>query len=357
MKFSYAMLPDYSLEEALRAIELADQLGFHAVYAADETWHKDLWLLFAAAAARTSRVRMGPSVSSVTLREPSLIAQATATLDELTGGRAEVVLSSGNFGLLAQYKMDWKQMKPLSRTIEGVKVVRTLLDEGAITFDGEFFKYDGLFTFARPVQERVPVMMGAMRGPRSFEAAAEFSDGCHQALSYSREAYEYAAEHFRAGAERAGKDWTTLDFGAWVVVAVGRDSAAAKEAARSMVGIYASSMPAEQLQRHGVDPAQLQPIIDAIAGGDLARGIELTTPDITERLSFAGTPDEVVAKIREIEPAGVNHVIAAINDASIVKAFTGREIPGVATVEEQLQLIHDEVMPAFARTPAGASAG
>jgi 5,10-methylenetetrahydromethanopterin reductase len=348
MRFSYAMLPDYSLEESLRAIELADELGFYAVYAADETWHKDLWLLFAAAAARTSRVRMGPSVSSVTLREPTLIAQAAATLDELTGGRAEVVLSSGNFGLLAQYKMDWKQMKPLSRTIEGVKVVRTLLDDGAITFDGEFFQYDGLFTFARPVQEHVPVKMGAMRGPRSFEAAAEFSDGCHQALSYSREAYDYAAEHFRAGAEKAGKDWTTLDFGAWVVLAVGRDSAAAKEAARSMVGIYASSMPAEQLQRHGVDPDQLKPIIDAIAGGDLARGIELTTPELTDKLSFAGTPEEVTAKIKEIEPAGVNHVIAAINDASIVKAFTGRELPGVATVEEQLRLIHDEVMPAFA---------
>jgi 5,10-methylenetetrahydromethanopterin reductase len=348
MRFSYAMLPDYSLEESLRAIELADELGFYAVYAADETWHKDLWLLFAAAAARTSRVRMGPSVSSVTLREPTLIAQAAATLDELTGGRAEVVLSSGNFGLLAQYKMDWKQMKPLSRTIEGVKVVRTLLDDGAITFDGEFFQYDGLFTFARPVQEHVPVKMGAMRGPRSFEAAAEFSDGCHQALSYSREAYDYAAEHFRAGAEKAGKDWTTLDFGAWVVLAVGRDSAAAKEAARSMVGIYASSMPAEQLQRHGVDPDQLQPIIDAIAGGDLARGIELTTPELTDKLSFAGTPEEVTAKIKLIEPAGVNHVIAAINDASIVKAFTGRELPGVATVEEQLRLIHDEVMPAFA---------
>jgi 5,10-methylenetetrahydromethanopterin reductase len=348
MKFSYAMLPDYSLEESLRAIELADELGFYAVYAADETWHKDLWLLFAAAAARTSRVRMGPSVSSVTLREPSLIAQAAATLDELTGGRAEVVLSSGNFGLLAQYKLDWRGMKQLSRTIEGVHVVRTLLDEGTITFDGEFFRYDGLFTFARPVQERVPVKMGAMRGPRSFEAAAQFSDGCHQALSYSREAYDYAAEHFRAGAEKAGKDWTTLDFGAWVVVAVGRDSAAAKEAARSMVGIYASSMPAEQLERHGVDPAQLQPIIDAIAGGDLAKGIELTTPELTDKLSFAGTPDEVTAKIKNIEPAGVNHIIAAINDASIVKAFTGRELPGVATVDEQLRLLHDEVMPAFA---------
>jgi 5,10-methylenetetrahydromethanopterin reductase len=348
MKFSYAMLPDYSLEESLRAIRLADELGFHAVYSADETWHKDLWLLFAAAAAQTSRIRMGPSVSPVTLREPTLIAQAAATLDELTGGRAEVVLSSGNFGLLAQYKMDWTKTKPLSRVIEAVHVVRSLLDDGAITFDGEFFQYDGLFTFARPVQEHLPVKMGAMRGPKSFEAAAEHSDGCHHALSYSREAYEYAAEHLRIGAQRAGKDWTTLDFGAWVVVAVGRDSAAAKDAARSMVGIYASSMPAEQLERHGIDAAQLKPIIDAIGGGDLARGIELTTPEIAEKLSFAGTPEEVTAKFKEIEPTGVNHLIAAITDASIVKTFTGRELPGVATVEEQLQLIHDEVMPAFA---------
>ena len=182
MKFSYVMLPDYPLTECLASIQLADELGFHAVYAADETWHKDLWLLFAAAADRTSTIRMGPSVSAVVLREPSLVAQAAATLDELTDGRAEVVLSSGNFGLLAQYGMDWTTQKPLSRVKEGVHVIRTLLDDGAITFDGEFFTYKGLFTFARPVQERLPVKMGAMRGPKSFQVAAEFSDGCHHAL-------------------------------------------------------------------------------------------------------------------------------------------------------------------------------
>jgi 5,10-methylenetetrahydromethanopterin reductase len=347
VRFSYVMLPDYSLEESLRSIRLADELGFYACYAADETWHKDLWLLFAAAAGQTSQIRFGPSVSSVMLREPTLIAQAAATLDELTNGRAEVVLSSGNFGLLAQYGIDWAKTKPLSRVKEGVKVLRTFLDEGAITFDGEFFAYNGLFTFARPVQERLPVKMGAMRGPKSFEAAAEFSDGCHHALSYTRNAYDYAAEHLRVGAERAGKDWTELDFGAWVVLAIGRDSAAAKDAARSMVGIYASSMPAEQLERNGVDPDSLKPIIEAIAGGDLAKGIELTTPEVAEKLSFAGTPDEVTEKIKAIEPAGVNHLIAAITDASLVKAFTGRSLEGVATVDEQLRLLHDEVMPNF----------
>lgn len=349
MKFSYAMLPDYPLSESLASIKLAEELGFYAVYAADEPWHKDMWLLFAAAAAQTSRIRMGPSLSAVTLREPSLIAQAAATLDELTGGRAEVVLGSGNFGVLAQYKIDWTTTKPLTRVKEAVEVVRTLLDQGTITRDGEFYSYQGLFTFARPVQQHLPVKIGAMRGPKSFQAAGELSDGVHHALSYSRAAYEYAVEHFRIGAERAGKDWRSLDIGAWVVFAIGPDSAAAKEAARSMVGLYASAMPNEQLERNGVDPEDIIPITKAIAAGDLARGIELTTPEITEKLSLAGTPDEVRAKIeRDIAPTGVNHMICAITDASLVKSFTGRDVAGVADVDSQLRLIHDELMPAFA---------
>jgi len=349
MKFSYVMLPDYPLGESLEAIQLADRLGYYACYAADETWHKDLWLLFAAAADKTSRVRFGPSVSAVTLREPALIAQAAATLDELTDGRAEVVLGSGNFGLLEQHGIDWSHTKALSRVKEALHIVRTFLDEGTITYEGQFQTYKGLFTFARPVQEHLPVKMGAMRGPRSFEVAGEFSDGCHHALSYTREAYEYAVERIALGADRAGKNIDDLDIAAWVVVAVGRDSGAARQAARSMVGIYASSMSKEQLERNGVSQEELKPIVEAMGAGDLPKAVELTSLDLAERMSFSGTPEEVVAKIKaEVQGTGVNHMICAITDASLVKAFTGQTVDGVASVEEQLQLIHDEVMPSFA---------
>jgi 5,10-methylenetetrahydromethanopterin reductase len=342
------MLPDYPLTESLASIKLADELGFHAVYAADETWHKDLWLLFAAAAAGTENIRMGPSVSAVVLREPSLIAQAAATLDELTNGRAEVVLSSGNFGLLAQYGMDWTTQKPLSRVKEGVHVIRTLLDDGTITFDGEFFTYKGLFTFARPVQQHLPVKMGAMRGPKSFQVAAEFSDGCHHALSYTRGAYDYMYENMKIGADRAGKNVDDLDIGAWVVFATGEDSAIAKDAARSMVGLYASAMPDEQLIRNGVAPEDMKPIISALGAGDLAGSIDATTAEIGETLSIAGTPEECVAKLKEIEAAGVNHMILAITDATLVKTFMGKDLDGVADVDTQLRLIHDRIMPEFA---------
>ena len=56
--------------------------------------------------------------------------------------------------------------------------MRTFLDEGAITFEGDFFKYNGLYTFARPVQDHIPIKMGGMKGPRSFQWRASSRRAC-----------------------------------------------------------------------------------------------------------------------------------------------------------------------------------
>ena len=182
----------------------------------------------------------------------------------------------GNFGLLAQYGIEWAKIKPLSRVQEAHHVMRTFLDEGAIDFEGEFYRYSGLFTFARPVQEHLPLLIGAMRGPKSFQVAGEISDGIHTALNYSREAFEYVVENVKIGAERGGRDWRSLDIGAWCVCVVAPDSQAAKETAGAIVALYISSMPAvKQVERHGIDPDSLAPIVDALGQGDVAAALEL----------------------------------------------------------------------------------
>ena len=351
VKFSYMHLPAYPLKESIDLIRAADELGFYAAYAVDETWWKDMWLLFAAAADKTQRIRMGPNVTHVILRDPAHIVQMTGTLDELTGGRAEIVVSFGNMSLLQQHGIDWKGRKPLSRTSEAHDVMRTLLDEGAITRQGEHFNYSGLFTLARPVQQRVPIKLGAMGGPRSFELAGEKFDGLHHALGYSRENYEYMMEHFKRGAEKSGRDWRELDVAAWVVWTCGEDSAAAKEVARIMVAFYLSAMPESQLERHGVGSSDLKPIFDAFGAGDVQKAVDLTPPELGEKLSIAGTPEECVAKLQDnILATGVNHVVAAVTDPYLVKAFTEREIANCPDTRGQLQLIRDRVMPALEST-------
>jgi 5,10-methylenetetrahydromethanopterin reductase len=329
-------------------IKTADDLGFYACYSVDETWHKDLWVLFSAAARETKNIRFGPNVTHVFLREPTLICQQMASLDELTGGRTEIVVSTGNFGLLSQYKIDWAGQKPLSRLKEAIHVMRTFLKDGAITFEGDFFSYSGLYTFARPVQDEIPIKMGAMKGPRSFRTAGEIADGMHQALAYSREAYDYSSGLLKEGAEKAGRDYASLDNGAWVVTVVSEDSAAAKKAARILVAFYISSMPEEQLARHGIDASELAPVVEALGGGDVAKAISLFEPHYAEKLSVAGTPEEVTEQIkRDIEPAGVNHMILSLADPALVKLFSGEDVPDVPDIKGQLKLVADRVMPAF----------
>ena len=146
VRFSYCMLPDYPLSDSIEMIKVADELGYYACYSVDETWHKDLWCLFSAAADKTHNIRFGPNVTHVFLREPTLICQQLATLDELSGGRAEAVVSTGNFVMMEQYHLDWAKRRPLSRLREAMYVMRTFLDDGKIDFEGDFFRYTGLFT-------------------------------------------------------------------------------------------------------------------------------------------------------------------------------------------------------------------
>jgi 5,10-methylenetetrahydromethanopterin reductase len=349
MRFSYCMLPDYPLGDSIEMIKVADELGYYACYAVDETWHKDLWVLFAAAADKTRNIRFGPNVTHVFLREPTLICQQLATLDELSGGRAEAVVSTGNFVMMQQYHLDWARRKPLSRLREAMHVMRTFLDDGKIDFEGDFFQYTGLFTAARPVQQRIPLKMGAMKGPRSFEAAGEIADGMHHALSYSRTAYDYAVDHVKVGAKEAGRNWQDLDLGAWIVSVISEDSEAAKRAARILVAFYIPSMPPEQLARHGIDQAEVQPIFDAFAAGDVAKAINMFSPEMAAKLSVAGTPEECAEQIkRDIAPTGINHIILALADSPLVEFFSGQKAEGVPPITEQLRLAADRIIPAFA---------
>jgi 5,10-methylenetetrahydromethanopterin reductase len=156
------------------------------------------------------------------------------------------------------------------------------------------------------------------------------------------------AEHTREGADKAGRDVADLDLGAWTVTVVSEDSAAAKRAARILVAFYISSMPPEQLARHGIEASELQPVVDALGGGDIPKAVELFKPEYAEKLCLAGTPEEVVEKIKtDMQPAGVNHMVLAIADPAIVKLFSGEEVENVPDFSGQLRLVAEQVMPAF----------
>src|SRR5215213_5033331 len=131
MLLSFQMLPEQPAPELLDGVALADGLGYHGCYSADEIYHKDAWLLFAALAQRTEQIRLGPCVAPIYMREPTYVAQLAATLDELSDGRAEVVFGIGNIAMLEQYGVEWRGTRPIARPPRHAHRPRRGLDRSA----------------------------------------------------------------------------------------------------------------------------------------------------------------------------------------------------------------------------------
>lgn len=348
VRFGYGLPGVHPAGEMVELVRVADRLGFHFCHLADTPSALDSWAVLAAAARETSTIRLGISATHVYLREPTLIAQALATIDQLSGGRAQAVVSFGIPEVLDSYHIDWRGTRPLARVREAIGVMRAYLDDGIVDRQGEFFRYSGVQTMARPVQVHLPLFVGGMGGPRSFELAGEVADGLECASS-SRENSEYVVEHVRRGASRAGRDADTLRIGANAITAVSDDGAAAREAARAVAAAWLPSFPARMLARHGLDEDQVAPILEAAERGEIAEAVRRTTPEVGEALTIAGTPEECADRIRtDLVDAGIDHVLLALVDPTVVGAVTGTWPDGLPDAREQLQLIHDRVLPAFA---------
>jgi 5,10-methylenetetrahydromethanopterin reductase len=346
VRVSVELLPDASAAEVLAAIHVADASPIDTVFCVDEIYHRDAWALLAAAARETTRVRLGPGVAHVMLRDPLLVAQQLATLDELSGGRAVAAFSVGNLAMLEQFGRDPAGVRPAPRLREAHAAMRALLDDGSVDAVGEFGAYAGVFTMARPVAERVPLLLGAMGGPLTFRIAGEVADGVYCACSFSREALGYVVDNVRVGAERAGRRLESLDLCASLTVAVADDREAALRAARLKAAFYLPSMPAALIERHGVPFTEIEPINAAFSRGDVGEALRLTPDDLADRFCIAGTPEEVAERIRaDVMPAGFGHVALALADAAIPQAWAGVEIPGLPPLSEQVRLIGERVVP------------
>jgi 5,10-methylenetetrahydromethanopterin reductase len=346
MRISFQMLPEQPVPELLDAIAAADRLGYYACYSADEIYHKDAWLLFAAAAQRTERIRLGPCVAPIYMREPTYVAQLAATLDELSDGRAEVVFGIGNIAMLAQYGVEWRGTRPIARLHEAHQVMRTVLDNGAIDFEGDFYRYRGVTTASRPVQEHLPLKIGAMGGPKSMELAGEIADGLHTACAYSPEALGYAVEHFQAGVERAGRNRDGLDLGDSLLGAIAPDGDVARRAGRILAAFYIPSMPPALLARHGIEPERVAPVTEAFAAGDVQRALEATPEDVADRIMVAGTPEDWVRWLTETyAPAGLDHALVSFTDPFTLRAWAAIDVDGLPDLVEQVRIFGEQVLP------------
>ena len=171
-------LPEVEYEASWKAIagmaRLAEDVGLDSIWVGDHLLYDlpegrrgpwEAWSLLAGLAAVTERVQLGPLVAALPFHNPAVLAKKAATVDEISGGRLILGVGAGwnrvefdAFGLPYDRRVD--------RFAEAFTIVRTLLTEGRVDFEGEFYKLVDCELLPRPSRAGGPPLLIGSNGPR-----------------------------------------------------------------------------------------------------------------------------------------------------------------------------------------------
>jgi probable F420-dependent oxidoreductase len=167
----------------------------------------DPFISLAAAAAVTTRLRLGTGVALAAQREPLVTAKALATLDQLSGGR--FVLGTGfgwNVDEMAHHGVDYATRRERAREV--VLAMRALWEEDEASFHGEYVNFSPSWSWPKPVQQPLPILLGGGAGPKLFSHIVEYCQGW---IPIGGAGLGKAVPVLRETAEAAGRDPNALE--------------------------------------------------------------------------------------------------------------------------------------------------
>jgi probable F420-dependent oxidoreductase len=137
----------------------------------------DVFVTLAAAAAVTSRIRLGTGIVLVAEHNSFHLAKAAATLDQISGGRLDFGVGYGwNRPELANNGVPWESRRQVFR--EKLAVLKRLWTEDAVASDGEYTRFTESWVWPKPVQRpHPPVLIGATGYRWQLEDIVQLADG------------------------------------------------------------------------------------------------------------------------------------------------------------------------------------
>jgi alkanesulfonate monooxygenase SsuD/methylene tetrahydromethanopterin reductase-like flavin-dependent oxidoreductase (luciferase family) len=166
-------------------------------------------------------------------RHPAVTANMAATLDHISGGRFELGMGAGwNFMESDAYGIPLGTLKERSdRLEEGIEVIISLLQNETTTFDGEWFHLEDARCEPKPVQDRIPIVIGGRGRRRTLRTAARFADQWDMTFPESPAEWQEFDEILRAHCERVGRDQSEIARSVHLGFAEDDDAAALNETA------------------------------------------------------------------------------------------------------------------------------
>lgn len=293
-----------TLDEMRAAARSAEDAGFTHAWCAE--LHRSAFVPAAAMATATETIGIGTAIALAFVRSPMTTALSALDLDELSGGRFALGLGSG----VQRLNEDWHGArfgKPVPHVRETVAVIREVVARAHL---GETIEMTGEYESIRlrhyqrpfpPVRTAIPIYLAAV-GDLMTRLTGEIADGWlgHE-LNSPRYMSERLLPNLVAGLDKVGRARTDLDVVASVCCVIDADGTQARRWAAGLVAFYASVRTYQPFFAfHGFE-AEAVAIQTAFRAGDETAMVDACPDEMVDALTFAGTPDEVRARLTAYE--------------------------------------------------------
>ena len=258
-------------------LERAEALGFEGGWTLEQTIGEAPLIapmeLLAYAAACSSRLRLGVAVLITSLHDPLQLAATATAVDQLSHGRLDLgVAPGGGFRPFAAFGVEKATF--IRSFTEGLELMKAAWsDEPKVTFHGRFRDVNNLPIQPKPVQRPHPPIWFGGNAPAALARAVRLGDSFLGAGSSTTESFASAAQFIRDELAKHGKDPSTFTIGKRVYLMVDDDADRARELVLAGLRRIYGQMP----------------------------GIEA--------VPVSGTPDDVVAGLREVIDGGAQMIL------------------------------------------------
>ena len=338
MQFGIGFLGDGDSRDVLRwARELERHEHLDRLWVADEQFLRDPWVQLGAIAAVTSRVSIGICVTDPYIRHPALTATATATLQELSGGRAILGVGAGSTGFEA---LGIAQRSPARAVRECIELCRKMWTEPVpFSYEGEQVRFTGGRLDFKPPSP-IPIYVAA-RGPKMLATAARLADAVLIGSFAQGRGLDYALKTIREAEAGRNPELPPLRKAAWIYVSVSTDSEAARRGAERGLALAVRSSHALLTEIGYEIPAEVLDFVlkgsHSLSDDEVGWVVSRLPGELVEDLTVAGDARQCVAKLRGLSDRGVEEVA--------ILPFA----PSGGNAKDMVDLLLSEVAPQVSR--------
>ena len=288
--------------EIVECVKLAEELGYESAWVA-EGHGGDQFSILSACAVQTERILLGTSISSVFVRSAPTIAMAAASVDHFSQGRLILGLGSSH-KVQVEPEHGVAYGKPVQRVRETVEVIRSLLRDGQVSYQGQEVKIDSFDLWFEPLRREIPIYLSAVF-PQMLETCGEIAQGTLLVWS-TLESGQQAAERVAIGARRAGRNPAEIDIVSLLSCSVSENRREAIDRVRPAAAFYAGFFPRyNRLMAESGFPEAAEAIRQAWLKGDREGAAQLVPDDMVQALSIAGPAADSRQRLEAYRESGI----------------------------------------------------